>query len=138
VARDYVQLSRVPSHALRHEPLLYELELDADGWVAVAALREEREIPDQPTVHAENFNIQLHRPFRRLFVPLLSPDMLSWGMERRPGWVPASPGLFCGTWSSLLRRPAAAVPTSRAGISCTTSTAGAHADAARRDCRSRG
>jgi hypothetical protein len=46
VARDYVQLSRVLSHALRHEPWLYELELDADGWTQVeavlAALREER------------------------------------------------------------------------------------------------
>jgi putative RNA 2'-phosphotransferase len=46
VARDYIQLSRVLSHALRHEPWLYELELDADGWAEVeavlAALREER------------------------------------------------------------------------------------------------
>jgi putative RNA 2'-phosphotransferase len=41
-----ITLGRVLSHALRHEPWLYELELDADGWVAVAALREEREIPD--------------------------------------------------------------------------------------------
>jgi len=46
MARDHTQLSRVLSHALRHEPWLYELELDADGWAAVeavlAALREER------------------------------------------------------------------------------------------------
>ena len=46
MAREYSRLSRVLSHALRHEPWLYELELDADGWVAVeavlAALREER------------------------------------------------------------------------------------------------
>jgi putative RNA 2'-phosphotransferase len=46
VPRDYVQLSRALSHALRHEPWLYELELDADGWAEVeavlAALREER------------------------------------------------------------------------------------------------
>jgi putative RNA 2'-phosphotransferase len=37
-------LSRVVSHALRHEPWLYELELDQDGWALVdqllAALRE--------------------------------------------------------------------------------------------------
>lgn len=37
-------LSRVVSHALRHEPWLYELELDEEGWVPVdqllAALRE--------------------------------------------------------------------------------------------------
>ena len=31
-------LSRVVSHALRHEPWLYELELDSGGWVAVEQL----------------------------------------------------------------------------------------------------
>lgn len=44
--RDFIQISRMVSHALRHEPWLYELELDADGWAEVeavlAALREER------------------------------------------------------------------------------------------------
>src|SRR5262249_22279860 len=46
MARDYTRLSRVLSHALRHEPWLYELELDADGWAemaaVLAALREAR------------------------------------------------------------------------------------------------
>jgi putative RNA 2'-phosphotransferase len=46
VARDFDRVSRVLSHALRHEPWLYELELDADGWADVgavlAALRIER------------------------------------------------------------------------------------------------
>lgn len=32
------QLSRLVSHALRHEPWLYELELDEEGWVSVDAL----------------------------------------------------------------------------------------------------
>lgn len=32
------QLSRVVSHALRHEPWIYELELDGEGWVPVDAL----------------------------------------------------------------------------------------------------
>ena len=32
------QLSRLVSHALRHEPWLYELELDEEGWVPVDAL----------------------------------------------------------------------------------------------------
>jgi putative RNA 2'-phosphotransferase len=32
------RLSRLVSHALRHEPWLYELELDDEGWVPVAAL----------------------------------------------------------------------------------------------------
>jgi putative RNA 2'-phosphotransferase len=44
--RDPTQLSRTMSHALRHEPWLYELELDAEGWTPVeallAALRAER------------------------------------------------------------------------------------------------
>lgn len=41
-----VDLSRAVSHALRHEPWLYELELDDEGWTPVdqlvAALRERR------------------------------------------------------------------------------------------------
>jgi len=45
-SRDLRQVSRVASHALRHEPWLYELELDAEGWVVVedllAALHGER------------------------------------------------------------------------------------------------
>jgi len=40
------ELSRTVSHALRHEPWLYELELDDQGWVTVdalvQALRQER------------------------------------------------------------------------------------------------
>jgi putative RNA 2'-phosphotransferase len=34
----HVELSRLVSHALRHEPWVYELELDDAGWVPVAAL----------------------------------------------------------------------------------------------------
>jgi putative RNA 2'-phosphotransferase len=41
------ELSRVLSHALRHEPWLFELELDDDGWAplhaVLAALRAHRE-----------------------------------------------------------------------------------------------
>ncbi len=40
-------ISKALSHALRHEPWLYELELDDEGWAPLdavpAALREERE-----------------------------------------------------------------------------------------------
>lgn len=43
---DYLLLSRVVSHALRHEPWVYELELDEEGWVSAEALlvslRQER------------------------------------------------------------------------------------------------
>jgi putative RNA 2'-phosphotransferase len=45
MAKDLNKLSRVMSHALRHEPWLYELELDDEGWTDVeallAALRQE-------------------------------------------------------------------------------------------------
>jgi putative RNA 2'-phosphotransferase len=44
--RDLTTISRTMAHALRHEPWLYELELDAEGWTpveaVVAALRAER------------------------------------------------------------------------------------------------
>jgi putative RNA 2'-phosphotransferase len=32
------QLSRLVSHALKHQPWVYELELDESGWVSVAEL----------------------------------------------------------------------------------------------------
>ena len=35
---DLVALSKVVSHALRHEPWLYEMELDDEGWVPVGEL----------------------------------------------------------------------------------------------------
>lgn len=42
-----LRLSRTISHALRHEPWFYELELDEEGWVAVegllSALRSRRQ-----------------------------------------------------------------------------------------------
>jgi putative RNA 2'-phosphotransferase len=43
---DFVELSKTVSHALRHEPWLYELELDDEGWapvdVLLEAMRQER------------------------------------------------------------------------------------------------
>lgn len=38
MAKDLNNLSRAVSHALRHEPWLYELELDEEGWADVGAL----------------------------------------------------------------------------------------------------
>ncbi len=38
VAKDLNNLSRAASHALRHEPWLYELELDEEGWADVLPL----------------------------------------------------------------------------------------------------
>jgi putative RNA 2'-phosphotransferase len=44
--KDLSSLSRAVSHALRHEPWLYELELDDEGWASVesvlVALRKEQ------------------------------------------------------------------------------------------------
>jgi putative RNA 2'-phosphotransferase len=35
---NYSKLSKAVSHALRHEPWIYELELDPDGWVNIDQL----------------------------------------------------------------------------------------------------
>jgi putative RNA 2'-phosphotransferase len=35
---DFERLSKTVSHALRHEPWLYELELDSEGWTSIASL----------------------------------------------------------------------------------------------------
>ena len=44
---NFSNLSRTISHALRHEPWVYELELDDEGWVLILqlldALRSENE-----------------------------------------------------------------------------------------------
>jgi len=44
--KDFGSISRIASHALRHGPWLYELELDDEGWVPVeellSALRAEK------------------------------------------------------------------------------------------------
>lgn len=45
-ATDYNRLSKTVSHALRHEPWLYELELDDEDWVLVSQLLE--------SLHSEN------------------------------------------------------------------------------------
>ena len=46
MVKDLSNLSRAVSHALRHEPWLYELELDDEGWASVESilvgLRKER------------------------------------------------------------------------------------------------
>jgi len=51
------------SHALRHEPWLYELELDSEGWVAVeqllGALRLER--PDWADISADDLSSMIER-----------------------------------------------------------------------------
>lgn len=55
--KDLTIISRTLAHALRHEPWLYELELDAEGWTPVeevlAALRFER--PEWQDLTAADF-----------------------------------------------------------------------------------
>jgi putative RNA 2'-phosphotransferase len=41
------ELSKTISHALRHEPWLYELELDDEGWVSVEQLLESLRLEDK-------------------------------------------------------------------------------------------
>jgi putative RNA 2'-phosphotransferase len=44
---NFTDLSKVVSHALRHEPWLYDIDIDAEGWTAIQdlleALHQERE-----------------------------------------------------------------------------------------------
>jgi putative RNA 2'-phosphotransferase len=58
---DLMKLSKAASHALRHEPWLYELELDAEGWASVddvvAALRCEK--PEWATLSADNLAMMI-------------------------------------------------------------------------------
>ncbi|MDQ3109565.1 MAG: RNA 2'-phosphotransferase [Bacteroidota bacterium] len=47
---NYNQLSKIISHALRHEPWIYELELDEEGWVdidqVIDSLAREQDFPN--------------------------------------------------------------------------------------------
>ena len=103
-------LSKSVSHALRHEPWLYELELDAEGWASVddvvAALRSEK--PEWATLSADDLvkmtaaaNKQRHEmrdeKIRALYghsipgklskMPGVPPDMLFHGTS--PSFLPA-------------------------------------------------
>lgn len=48
------ELSRLVSHALRHEPWLYELELDDQGWVGLDALVDALRTVDRPSLTARD------------------------------------------------------------------------------------
>lgn len=60
-------LSKKISHALRHEPWLYELELDDEGWVSVetllAVLRQER--PESADVQEADLNHMIESSNKR-------------------------------------------------------------------------
>jgi putative RNA 2'-phosphotransferase len=46
VGIDFVKLSKITSHALRHEPWLYELEIDSEGWTSISALMDSIRLQD--------------------------------------------------------------------------------------------
>lgn len=103
MARDFDRLSRVLSHALRHEPWLYELELDADGWAEVeavlAALREER--ADWRDLSAEDLAETIRRASKQRHemaggrIRALYGHSLPGKLRREPAAPPAE--LFHGT-----------------------------------------
>jgi putative RNA 2'-phosphotransferase len=103
VTTDHIQLSRVLSHALRHEPWLYELELDADGWAAVeavlAALREER--PDWRDLAEADIAEMMRRASKQRYemaggrIRALYGHSLPGKLNRTPAAPPAE--LFHGT-----------------------------------------
>ncbi len=61
------ELSRAVSHALRHEPWRYELELDCEGWVDVEQLLESlrSERSDWTTLDEHNLNQMLELSEKR-------------------------------------------------------------------------
>src|SRR5262245_12371275 len=99
----YTDLSRTISHALRHEPWLYELELDDAGWVTVdallAALRAEKPAwaavnetdLAQLIAEAEKQRFEMHDGKFRALYGHSTPQKLS----REPAGPPAM--LFHGT-----------------------------------------
>ncbi|GAA1194186.1 RNA 2'-phosphotransferase [Prauserella alba] len=96
-------LSRAVSHALRHEPWLYELELDEEGWVPVeqllAALR--RQGGDWPAVDRGALERMLETSTKRRHeldgqrIRALYGHSLPGRIRKRPDTPPAQ--LFHGT-----------------------------------------
>jgi putative RNA 2'-phosphotransferase len=60
---DLISLSRTISHALRHKPWLYELELDEEGWVPVRSLLEalRNERPEWATLTCADIDAMIER-----------------------------------------------------------------------------
>lgn len=66
---DYERLSRTIAHALRHEPWVYELEIDDEGWAPLGqlldALRSKR--PAWTTLGREDLEEMMRRSDRRRY-----------------------------------------------------------------------
>ena len=67
-AGERVALRRAVSHALRHEPWVYELELDAEGWTSLPALVGAlRDLPRWREVTAGHIGEVVAAPGKRRF-----------------------------------------------------------------------
>lgn len=114
---DYTALSKTISHALRHEPWIYELELDEEGWVEIEnlikTLRQEREewknlsIQDLEEIikrsSKKRFEIMENKiralyghsvPEKLLKEPLPPPEILFHGTSHRAWEIIKSSGLL--------------------------------------------
>jgi len=114
---DYTTLSKTISHALRHEPWIYELELDEEGWVEIEnlikTLRQEREewknlsIQDLEEIikrsSKKRFEIMENKiralyghsvPEKLLKEPLPPPEILFHGTSHRAWEIIKSSGLL--------------------------------------------
>jgi putative RNA 2'-phosphotransferase len=106
-----VDLSRAVSHALRHEPWLYELELDEEGWAPVdqllVALRErggdwesvDRDALDRMVASATKRRHELDGGRIRALYGHSVPGRI----QRRPAGPPAHlfHGTAPGTWAEI-------------------------------------
>ena len=103
MARNLDHVSRALSHALRHEPWLYELELDADGWAAVeavlAALRQEksdwRDLTEQDLAETIRRSSKQRHEMADGRIRALYGHSLPGKLQRAPATPPAE--LFHGT-----------------------------------------
>jgi len=125
---DLLNLSRAVSHALRHEPWLYELELDAEGWASVddvvAALRSEK--PEWATLSAEDLARMIASADKQRHEMRDGKIRALYG-HSTPGKLNKTPGvppdvLFHGTSPSLLRaiRSSALLPMARQYVHLST------------------
>lgn len=100
---EYERLSRTVAHALRHEPWLYELEVDEEGWAPldqlVDALRRDR--PGWSDLEVDDLEEMIRRSDRRRYeirgrrIRALYGHSLPEELEKEPAEPPAS--LFHGT-----------------------------------------
>ena len=100
---NYVRLSKTISHALRHAPWLYELELDEEGWTPVAdllaGLRRHRRVWRDLT--EEDLRAMMARPGKKRFdiqggkIRALYGHSIEMKIEKEPATPPRR--LFHGT-----------------------------------------